>query len=349
MSSLFSEITIKNIKIKNRIVMPPMVCFGWAGDDGIVTEKHLKHYEARAKGGVGLIIVEATCIRKNGRNTNSQLGIWSDEHISGLKAIAERCHKYEAKVLVQINHGGFKTHKSVSEDIVAPSDYNDGTFSARMMTIEELHEIQNDYAKAAIKVKQAGMDGVELHGAHGFLISQFMSPVTNKRTDEYGGSIDNRMRFAAEIIEKVKGEVGNDFIIEYRMGGNEPSLENGITIAKRLESLGIDILHVSAGISDGSVPQVPEGFQYNWIVYSGTEIKKHVSIPVIVVNDIRTPERAAYLVENDMADFTAMGKGLLVDPEWAKKAKEGMNVTTCLKCSRCLWFTNGESCPRYAK
>jgi NADPH2 dehydrogenase len=347
MSGLFSELKIKNKTIKNRIVMPPMVCFGWSDNSGVVVEENIRHYEKRSEGGVGVIILEATCVNKDGRLADTQLGIWSDEHIEGLKKITEACSKHDALTLIQIHHAGLKTPKKVCEPAIAPSDYEDGNSSAVAMSLDQIKEIQLDFIAAARRARLAGFDGVELHGAHGYLIDQFASPLINHRKDIYGGSLQNRMRFAVEIVEGIRKELGEDFIIGYRMGGNEPTLEEGIEIATILENCGVDLLHVSAGISKGEPLKVPEGFKYNWIVYVGTEIKKVVNIPVIVVNGIRTPEQAAYLVASGLADFAAIGRGLLVDSQWAVKAKLQTEVKSCYGCPKCSWFKDGKLCPQY--
>lgn len=345
MNNLFSSMVIKNYKIKNRVVVPPMVCFGYTDEKGYVTKANIDHYEVFAKGGAGIIVLEAHAVEEGGRLANTQLGIWKDDQIEGLKRIAEVCHKYDSVALVQIHHAGLKTPKTVSDLAIAPSNYDkDGTV-AREMTLDEIKRVQESFLKAAIRAKKAGFHGVELHGAHGYLIDQFMSPITNVRTDKYGGTIENRMRFAVEIIEMIKEEVGKDFIIGYRMGGNEPTLEEGIIIAKTLESKGVDLLHVSAGIQGETIPETPKDFPYNWIVYMGTEIKKQVKIPVIVVNGIKTTSQAAYLVENNLADFVAIGRGHLVDPTWANKAELNKEPSPCLKCPKCLWFKDGRNCP----
>ena len=346
MKNLFSEIRIRGKKISNRIVLPPMVCFGWAGDDGFATDKHVQHYKKRAKAGVGLIVLEATCIDKNGRLSDSQLGIWSDEHIKGLLQITKACHEYNSKVLVQIHHAGSKTHSRVNPQSVDPSEWESNGKTARALTIEEIKAIQMDFATAAARAKAAGFDGVELHGAHGYLIGQFASPITNKRTDQYGGSLENRMKFAVEIVELVRKATGEDFIIAYRMGVNEPSLEDGVQIAKILEAAKVDILHVSAGISGDELPKEPESFDYNWIVYGGTEVKKAVGIPVIVVNGIKTPSRANYLIEAGLADFAAIGREQLADGYWAMHALNGEPIDQCLQCKPCAWFSNGDNCPK---
>lgn len=350
MFNLFSEYRLKGLIIKNRVVMPPMVCIGWANDTGFVSEKHIKHYETRAKGGVGLIIIQAACVSKNGRAFDSQLGIWSDEHIEGLKEIVDICHRYDTKVFLQIHHMGLKTPPSICEEALGPSNSPEYGDRSRALTIEELHRLQDDFFIAAKRAKKAGMDGIEFHGAHGYLLSQFASPVINQRHDEYGGSVQNRLRFVTEIIQKVRTEFETDFIISYRMGCNEPVLEEGIKIAVELEKLGVDLVHVSSSTSsDGLLevyPYIPEDFDYGWIVYGGTEIKKHINIPVIVVNGIRTPTRAEYLIENGLADFTAIGKDLLVDPEWVNKARNNEEINYCIRCKpRCKCYQSRDLCP----
>ncbi len=350
MNDLFSPIKIKNTIIKNRIVMPPMVCFGFGEDDGLVTEKHLRHYEARAKGGAGLIIIEATCIDKKGRLSNDQLGLWSDEHIPGFSRLAAICHQYGAKVLVQIHHAGMVARKNITSTPLAPSIYRgkmmNDEISARALKLTEIHDLQSKYVASALRAQKAGLDGIEFHGAHGFLISQFFSPIINKRTDVYGGNLSNRTRFVTEIIAGIRQAAGNDFIIGCRMGCNEPDLNTSIKIAKILEKSGIDLLHVSIGLRPppDKGPAVPEGFNYNWIVYGGTEIKKHVNVPVIVVNGIRTPEQAAYLIEHGLADFTAIGIGQLIDPEWANKALSNEPIIPCINCKTCKLFVRGGVC-----
>ncbi len=345
---LFLPITIKGKNIRNRAVMPPMVCFGKASKDGFVTDKHIEHYRARAEGGTGLIIVEATCIRPDGRLSDDQLGIWSDDHIPGLRKIVDACHENGAVIMLQIHHAGLKTPPSVAEVAVAPSESQDRL--SRQLTRDEIQSIKEDFVKAALRAKEAGFDGIELHGAHGYLLNQFVSPITNQRTDEYGGDLNKRMKLSLDIIAEIRKELGHhNFIIGYRMGGNEPTLKEGKKVAKLLEEAGVDLLHVSSGIADPSIPipEMPNGFPFNWIVYCGTEIKKSVSIPVIVVNGIRTLDQAALIIENRLADFVAIGRGHLVDSAWANKAMKKLEAISCLECKpRCHWFNDGDLCPR---
>lgn len=357
MPGLFSDISIRNKKIKNRIVMPPMVCFGFSNKEGQVTEKNIQHYEARARGGTGLVIIEATCVSQNGRLSDTQLGLWSDKQIEGFGKIAQSCHQYGALAMAQIHHSGLTVPDNVSQDKFAPSAFrgisNIGgrELSAREMSLEEISKVQADFVAAAVRAQKAGLDGVELHGAHGFLINQFLSPMVNKRQDDYGGSLTKRTTFACEIIARIRWAVEPGFIIACRIGCNDSELQESIKIARSLEKAGVDLIHVSTGMTSAikTLPpeqhRVPEGFPYNWVVYGGTEIRKKVKVPVIVVNGIRTPEQANYLIENNLADFVAIGKGHLVNPEWANEAYNNQKTLTCLDCKNCSFFRPGSKCP----
>ena len=350
MAGLFSPISIKDVKIKNRIVLPPMVRFGWSDEKGFVSDKHIKHYSQIAKGGAGLIIIEALAVAKDGKLSANQLGIWSDDHIGGISKIAEACHRYGSAVTAQIHHAGLETPSSVSKIALAPSDFKkDGYLAAKALSVEEIQKIQGQFVDAAKRARKAGLDGIELHGAHGYLIDQFISSITNKRNDSYGGDLVRRSTFARQIIEMVKSSTdSDDFIIGYRMGGNEPTLDEGRKIAKILEDAGIDLLHVSSGIEGDTIPKPPPDFDYSWIAYCGIEIKKQVRIPVIVVYRIKTPEQGKYLIENGLADFVAVGRGHLCDTDWANKAKDNLKVIKCLECAECFWDSGEiEKCPRY--
>lgn len=336
MQPLFKAAQVGQKTIKNRVVVPPMVCFKWSDELGLVSKAHLEHYESLAKGGAGMIVLEAHCIDPMGRLSLDQLGIWSDHQIEGLKEIVKRCQAAGSTVIVQIHHAGEKRAKGISEQ----------PFSVNDLTLESVREIQMAYRAAARRVLEAGADGIELHGAHGYLISQFISPLVNKREDHYGGSFENRMRFAKEIIEGIRADLDHQLILSCRMGGNEPGLAEGIEIAKAYEAAGLDMLHVSAGISGETNPEAPSDFPHNWIVYMGTEIRKVVNIPVIVVNGIRTFEQANHLITADLADFAALGRAHLVDPEWSVKQLRGEMPVTCLECKPCQWFKDGKNCPR---
>lgn len=346
MDSLFTPLKIRNLEIKNRIVLPPMVCFGYSEKDNFVSEKNIKHYEAIAKAGTGLIIVEATAVSKDGRLSKDQLGIWDDKYIEGLSQIVKVCHENGAKVFLQIHHAGLKTPKIVNQDTVSSSDYNDGKMSARSMTVDEINKIHEDFVNGGIRAEKAGFDGIEIHGAHGYLLTQFFSKKVNKRKDEYGGSLDNRLKIARNIFEEIRSKVNKDFIIGIRMGCNENDLETSIKMGKKFEDMGMDYLHISMGFDHTPIDrEVPEEFPCNWIVYGGTKIKENVNIPVIGVNSIKKPEQARYLIDNRLVDLVAIGRSQLADYNFTNHIKEG-SIVECLGCEPCGWFTRGDNCPK---
>ena len=306
--NLFTPLNIKNKKLKNRVVLPPLVRFSMVEKDGLVTESLLEWYKDVAEGGAGLIIVEASCVAEDGKLRDNQIGIWDDSFIEGLSKIAEIGKKYEVPMLIQIHHAGFK--EKVAE-----------------VPEELLDQILNQFVEAFKRAKKAGFDGVEIHGAHTYLISQLNSRIWNLRTDKYGGSLEKRMFFTEELIKRTKELFDNDFILGYRMGGNEPELEDGIAIAKHLEKLGVDLIHVSSGVPNPEKKQevkidIPNDFPFDWVVYLGVEIKKHVNIPVIGVRNIKTEEQASFLIENEMLDLVAIGRGMIARPNWVEFAKK---------------------------
>jgi 2,4-dienoyl-CoA reductase-like NADH-dependent reductase (Old Yellow Enzyme family) len=343
--SIFREYQLKGIHVKNRIVFPPVVCFNFAGVDGLVTSRNTDHYRKVAAGGAGIVITEATAVWKDGRLAPFQLGIWSDAHIPGMAEIACDVRQNGAVSLLQLHHAGLLTNEHVSPVAKAPSqDANNPRSEA--LTIKEIVEIREAFIAAAGRAQQAGYQGIELHGAHGYLLNQFASSFFNKRTDEYGGSLKHNLKLAIDIIHGIRSLCGNDFIIGYRLGANAPTLEDGIAIARHLESAGIDLLHVSHGGSLLNLPRTPKDFDYNWIVYSGTVIRTHVSLPVIVVNEIKTASRAAWLIDQDMADFVALGRPLLADPAWVNHVQNNQKVATCLGCKpKCKWYEDSRLCP----
>lgn len=355
MANLFSEITIKNRKIKNRVVFPAMVVVDLDSPGSLVNEGHLKHFKWLADTDVGMIITGAAAVHPEGKMALNGLGIWSDEFIDGFSKIAQICHEKDAAIIMQLVHGGFRSETATS-GLIAPSDFKEGDINARAMTKEEIKALQKDYVAAALRAKKAGFDGVELHGAHRYLISEFFSSVFNKRTDEYGGTPENRARFATEIIKEIRKQAGDDFIITCRMGANDPALADAIAIAKALEAAGADFLDVSYGTltlidmtNDASL-EAPADFPHSGVVYAGSKIKENVSVPVASVWDIKTPEQANEIIEKGYADFVDVLRGILCDPEWVRKGKKGEAVDKCVNCKpACKWYGDRNQCPRYKK
>lgn len=345
-SSINNSIKINKYNVKNRIIMPPLVCFNWADNDGFETVDRGEHYGKRAKGGTGLIIVEASAISEEGRIVDNELGLWKDEHIPQFEKIAKSCKDEDSVVIVQLVHAGMK---SVGNPVYSSSPTIVKNKECLEMSFNQIKKVKEDFVSAAIRAKKAGLHGVEIHGAHGYLLSQFTSKVVNKRTDIYGGSLDNRLRLSIEIIEEVRAATGDDFIICYRFGVNDPTMEEDKYFAKKLEALGVDILNVSSGIGANKIV-VPEDYPFSFITYMGTEIYKEVNIPVACVFGIKKPEQAEYLLKNNMIDMVAVGKGLLADPNWTNKAINGEEVNICYNCSpRCKYSVDGKNCPWYGK
>ncbi|HEY3374802.1 MAG TPA: FAD-dependent oxidoreductase [Candidatus Aquicultor sp.] len=344
--ALFSTGTIDSLTTKNRLIMAPMVR-NYADEHGLVTSKYAKHIERIARGGVGAMILEASYVRPDGKGFVNELSIHTDDVIPGLRQLADIAHSYGAVIGPQIFHAGRQTASAImGVQPVAPSPIPDPTVNEvpRALSVDEIHSIVNDYAQAARRAKEAGCDFVEVHGAHGYLITQFLSPFSNARDDEYGGSLENRMRFVSEIIQAIRATVGADFPVIVRISGEEQvptglTLDDSVKIAQRLEELGVNAIHVSAGnyasfdrgamISPMAIPDGP-------LVPLAKAIKGAVKMPVIAVGKIRTPELANDIIQTGKADFVALGRPLLADPDWPNKALEGRtsDIDKCIACNQ---------------
>jgi len=349
MPDLFSTYKLKDKTIKNRLVFPPCVCFNYADDDGFISERNIAHYAAIAKGGIGLIVVEATAVNKNGRLHQKQLGIWDDAHIDGMVKITDKIHAGGAVALLQIHHAGMKAHPEAAEPekIFTASDYDIGEGKiVRAATALEIEQVISDFKDAAVRAHKAGFDGVEIHGAHDYLLSQFLSSDVNKRDDEYG---KNRLLLHLKIVEEIKSNLPDNFIVALRLGANDDNMNEGIAYAKALESAGVDLLNISSGHSKKQ-PEDMENFgEYHWVCQLGMNIYKHVNIPTICVFGIRAPEKADEIIKNNLCDFAAVAKGLLSDPNWINKYSKGEKIVPCAGCKRCLYYTDGAGCPSRAK
>lgn len=341
---LSDTIIINKTIIKNRIVMPPLVCFNWADQEGFETVPRVKHYGERAKGGTGLIVIEASAISKPGRLCNSQIGLWSDDHIAQFERIAESCHKYGTKVIVQLVHAGMKAIGEKNKVYSASASVvKDKTCVS--MTIKDIENVIKQFVKASVRAYKAGLDGVEIHGAHGYLLNQFTSKVSNQRDDQYGKTLDDRLRLPLEIIKQVRIATSSTFIIGYRFGINDPTLTEDSYFTKLLQDSGVDMLNVSAGIGFDDV-LVPKNYPFSKITYLGTTICEVATIPVVVVYGIRTKEQANLLIESNYADMVAVGRGILADPEWANKALHNGDINICYHCKpRCHYVDDGYNCP----
>jgi 2,4-dienoyl-CoA reductase-like NADH-dependent reductase (Old Yellow Enzyme family)/thioredoxin reductase len=345
LDKLFSPVRIGKLEVKNRIVFPPMVT-GHAKPDGKVTEHHINWYEARARGGVGLIIVEFTYVSRWGTAGPDLLAIWHDDLIPGLQKLVERVHAYDTKIFIQLSHGGRQSSSAFTggKRPVAPSAIPcpvRGEIPDEL-TIEMIEEIIEDFSLAARRAKAAGFDGVEIHGAHGYLIAEFTSPYVNKRHDAYGGDFRGRMKFPLEIIKAVRAQVGWNFPISFRLSANEYvpdgiGVEESKRIARLLGEAGVDCLHVSAGVYESFWSLIrPFGTSEGINASDAAAIKQVVSIPVITVGRIKSPEIAEEILSQGKADMVALGRQLICDPDWPLKAAAGDfdEIRPCIGCTQ---------------
>ena len=340
MKKLFSEFSIKNVKMKNRICVPPMVV-GFK-DDGYVAIENVERYKELAKGGAGLIIQEATCVNPDGKLMEKQLGIWKDDQIEGLKSIVDVVHAEGCPIFIQIHHAGVV---GISKDPICPSPYEyngyAGSVIGHEMTKEDIKSIQNDFIEAARRAYEAGYDGIELHGCHGYLICQFLNKKVNTRTDEYGNNPEN---FVIEILDGIRKITPKEFVVGIRLGGFEPTIEDGIHYAKVLEKNGIDFFDISFGFTNEQEIHVNEEYKYSNAVYAAQKIKEEVSVPVFAVNGINSAEIAEEILNETNVDIVDIARGVLINPNWANDAMDGKDTGKCLTCAKCMWFGQSEVC-----
>ena len=322
---LFSEYIIKNYVFKNRIVMAPM-CMYQADNSGFVNEFHLTHYGARAIAGVSAIIVEATAVSESGRITENDLQVSSDEHIHGLGKLADNIKRFKSIAGIQIAHAGRKSN--TPNEIIAPSAINFRDMKVpHEMTIDDINRVKNEFKDGARRLHTAGFDYLEIHAAHGYLINQFLSPLTNKRTDNYGGSRDNRLRFLSEIIDSINEVWPKNKILgirfsadEYHEDGNKT--EDIVYFINKLKSKGIDIINVSSG---GVVPSEINIFPGYQLEYA-KDIKNETNIPVIGGGLITTALDADNAIKNLGIDFIYFGRELLRNPHFPRTAAKDLGV-----------------------
>lgn len=318
MSKLFSSIKIKDLEIKNRIVMAPM-CMYSADNQGNPKDWHFAHYTTRAIGGVGLILQESTAVESRGRISSNDLGLWDDKHIEGLKKLVESVKSQGALMGVQLGHAGRKCEALEEKEIISssPIAYSEEYRMPREMTKDDIKTVVKAFGDAARRCIEVGYDIIEIHGAHGYLINQFLSPVTNKRTDEYGGSVENRARFLKEVIHEIRKfwTIERPLILrvtakDYVEEGNHP--EDLAELINLVKDEGLDLINVSSG---GLVNVVPKAFQGYQVKFAEV-IKEKTGIPVIAGGLIIDPHMAEEVLQNDRADMIFLGRELLRNPNW---------------------------------
>jgi 2,4-dienoyl-CoA reductase (NADPH2) len=341
---IFAPITINGMTLKNRIIMPPMGT-NFATLQGEVSQEQLSYYELRARGGTGLITIENACIDfPFATNGTTQLRIDNDQFVPGLFKLTERLHQHGACVSIQLNHAGASAYPGrlngetpISSSNI-PSKKN-GTVP-RAMTVEEIYHVVEKFGDAAVRARQAGFDCVEIHAGHSYLLCQFLSPVYNKRTDEFGGCAENRARFLTLVIEKVREKLGPRFPLSLRFSADD-FVEGGNRLEDMFEILEfcqekVDILNVSAALNDTLQFQIDQmDFEDGWKRYLSRAIRAKFNKPTVIAGNIRHSSIAEDIVASGDADLLAIGRGLIAEPEWVNKVQSGQEhlMRKCISCN----------------
>ena len=310
-SNLFSAFSLNNKIFRNRIILSPMCQY--KANNGFIDEWHLQHYSRFAFSGLGGAFIEATAVSPEGRIGYGCTGIWNDDHIEGLKKITKIFREYNCRSGIQLAHAGRKA------SFLRPWD------GALEMSLYDINRVKEDFKNAAIRSIKAGFDMIEIHGAHGYLLHSFFSPLSNKRTDNYGGSLENRMRFGLEVVKSIKSILPDDIPLFFRISSvdgaeNGTKFEENISYARELKKAGVDIIDCSSGGIGGSPvltkSKIIPGFQ---VPYS-ERIKKEANINTMAVGAIIEPDQAEDIITNGRADLIAIGRELLADTQWVYKA-----------------------------
>ena len=347
---VFEPFKLGNLELKNRMVVSAMVT-NYCSPDGRATEKFIAYHEHKARGGWGLIITEDYAVTPTAGGFVRLPGLWEDGQIESHRELTERVHRAGGKIAAQIYHAGRETSSAVTGvQPVAPSPVKEPSMpeTPRELTVEEIHELVEQFGDCARRAREAGFDAVEVHGAHGYLVGAFASPFSNKRSDEYGGTIRNRARFAMEIIRNIKKKCGEDYPVLYRMsaveyvpGGLE--IEESKVIARLVEEAGADCIHCSQGVYASTHTIIPPAvFPIAGYVENAAQIKQAVKIPVIAVGRINDVEIAESVLESGKADLVTMARASLADPDMPNKVKEG-RADEVIRCIGCLQGCAGEN------
>ncbi|MEH0637370.1 NADPH dehydrogenase NamA [Streptomyces bottropensis] len=322
---LFDPLTIRDVTFRNRIAMSPM-CMHSADAQGRATDFHTVHYGARALGGAGLVMLETAAVLPNGQIGPGDLGIWSDDHVAGLSGIVEVIHGFGARAGAQIGHAGRQLGVE-SETPVAPSPipFSDGSRVPQELGVGDIKEVVEAFRTAAARAKAAGFDVLEVHTAHGFLLNEFLSPLANHRTDEYGGSRENRYRIVRETIDAVRGEWDGPLFVrisstDYAEGGNVP--EDFVTYGRWMKEQGVDLIDASSG---GIAPVKVRSYP-NYQVPAAELIRREVGIKTGAVGLIESGRQAEEILQNDRADIVLVGREMLKDPFWARTAADELRA-----------------------
>lgn len=343
LQKVFEPFTVRNLTIRNRLVVPAMVT-NYCNEDGTATERYIAYHETKAKGGFGLIITEDYAVLPSGRAYKYVAGLWNDDQIAGHSELTKRVHQHGAQIFAQIYHCGRQTRPAIiGETPIAPSPIasHPNVIVPRELSGNEIEKIIEAFGDTALRALKCGFDGVQLHGTHGYLISQFMSPSANKRVDLYGGNLRNRLRFVVKILRNIREKCGDKLVIDFRISSDE-LISGGLgsedikTIALILQDEGIDMLHVSRGTTYSNRFIIPPQYvPHGVLAVAAGEIRQLLNIPVTTVGRVNDLYIAEEMLHSEKADLIAMGRQSLCDPYTPNKAREGRfeEIRQCIACN----------------
>ncbi|MDI1472386.1 MAG: NADH:flavin oxidoreductase [Thermodesulfovibrio sp.] len=349
---LFTPFEIKTIKMPNRIVRSATY-EKMADEDGFVTDKLINLYINLVKGGVGLIITGNALVHLSGRSAPKMLCIHNDFYIEGLKKLTSAVHEAGGRIVIQLNHGGRQCAPLFlgGDKPVAPSEVYEPIYKVkpRELTQEEIWELIESFGKSARRAKEAGFDGIQIHGAHGYLVNQFLSPYTNKRNDYWGGDEERRFHFLEEVYNSIRDNVGYDFPVMIKLNACDfveggVTLEESLRIAKRLENLGIDAIEVSGGIVESKPEKRPVRMKIDspekeaYFREFSREFKKNLKVPIMLVGGIRSRSVAEDILQKNDADLISLSRPLIIEPDLPKKWMKGKELSDCISCNGCMRF-----------
>jgi len=362
---LFTPFEIKTIKMPNRIVRSATY-EKMADEDGFVKEQLINLYVTLAKGSAGLIITGNALVHISGRSAPKMLCIHNDFYIDGLKKLTKAVHKAGGKIVIQLSHGGRQCASLFlgGAQPVAPSEVYEPVYKVmpRELTQEEIWELIESFGKAARRAKEAGFDGVQIHGAHGYLINQFLSPYTNKRNDYWGGDEERRFHFLEEVYQSIRDNVGYDYPVMIKLNACDfveggLTLQESLRIAKRLENLGIDAIEVSGGIVESKPEERPVRMKIDtpekeaYFREFSREFKKELKVPIMLVGGIRSRSVAEEILQKQEADLISLSRPLIREPDLPKKWMKGKEKSDCISCNECMRFIKLDyvKCPQLEK
>lgn len=346
MSKLFTPFRIGNLLIKNRFVRSATTSY-WSDEEGVLSDPILELYKNLAEGGVGLIIKGHSYINEKGKAHSKQSGLSSKKHIPRMKELTDSVHSYGSKIIAQLNHGGF-TSKA---DRATASFYSRDNLEARELSVMEISSIVEDFTQAAENAIEAGFDGIQIHSAHGYLVSQFLSDIVNKREDKYGGSLEKRAQLLLEIYDAIRKKIGSETIIGVKMNCEDFVKEKGliitdsIRVAKMLQERGIDFIEISGGGPEqdreirktrGRAEKEKGYSEATWGKHAEKFRESVPDLPLILVDGIRSKTTMDALLENNIVDFISMSKPFIIEPELVKLLEKGQDKSSCIDCGECI-------------